>query len=225
MRLALSASLALGLGLAAAPAFAAEWQPSATGQVYVDATVYHDAVPDQINMSVSCNMNTPGSKPVLRENIASTMKAVSDVVGGEGKVRRSGAPYFYEYYGDMGKTSDFTGSFELIVIDMNPSAADKVVDKLSDLGCTGTWDVRLTSSTKFARQYKAELLAQIKDKQELYEELLGIKLSRVSSVSISTSTDGYNYNSYNSFNPETGMMRAYTTMSVTFDLGTGAPAK
>jgi uncharacterized protein YggE len=218
MRIALSASLALALSLAAAPAFAAEWQPSSTGQVSVDATIYHDAKPDQISMTVNCSVNDPAPKATLRENFGTTMKSLAEIVGGNGTVRRSGIPYFYDYYGSTGtKTDDYTGSMDMMIVNMSADAATKVQDRLAEFGCTGSWDIRLTSATSFARQYKDQLLAQIKDKQSLYEELLGVKLSRVSNVTVYTSMDGYN-----TFDPETGMVRAMTTMSVTFDLGTGA---
>jgi hypothetical protein len=217
MRTALSVPLAVAFSLAAAPAFAADWQPSPAGQVSMDAVVYHDAKPDKVNLSVSCSKNAPASRQVIREDFASIMKALSEAVGSNGTVRRSGVPSFYEYYGEFGRSEEnFTGQINLSILDITGGIAEQLMDKITDLECTGSWDIRAGASAAYARQYKTELLAQIEDKKALYEELLGMNLTRVHNISYYTSMDGYD-----TFDPETGLLRAMTTMSVTFDLGNG----
>jgi hypothetical protein len=77
-----------------------------------------------------------------------------------------------------------------------------------------------------------ELMSQITDKKEFYESILGKKLTKVSGLLLTTAVNngyssvvGYGGGYYGggglagNYDPETNMMEAITTLSITFDTG------
>ncbi len=226
MKTRLLLSLLPGL-LLATPAFAADMQlsPADSSSVYVDATVYHLATPDVVNMSVSCDMQTPKSKADLRQGFSSQLVAIKTLVGSDAKVRRNGTPNMYPSYMDpmmSPSSTQFTGNMVVSVMDIKNGSAQRIADGVEEIGCSVAWDARLIYSAKYAEQMHDELFEQLADKKALYEKLLGVTFSKVSNISVMTSPDYggsyYGAGSSNSYDPETNTMPAQTTLSITFDL-------
>lgn len=222
--------------LLATPAFAASvtMQPAETAAITVDATVYHLATPDTVNMSVSCDAPQADTKPNLRAQFNSMLQQMAQAAGGDATVRRNGSPTFYQSYGspmpvENGGTFSpsetdemYSGNMSVVILNIKNGAATRINNAVEDLGCSVSWDARLVNTTQYARDNHDALFAQLADKKAYYEDLLGVTLSRVSSIYVSTTEDtsGY-YAPSTSYDPETNTIPAMTTLSVTYDVGTG----
>ena len=226
-----SAALA-GAILTATPALAAEvrMQPSDVGSVSVDATVYHLATPDVVNMNVSCEAQKPGSKQQVRAEFRSMLQKMVSEVGSSGTVRRNGTPGIYQYYGSGPMPFDsteglevlYTGNMNVSVLDIKAGQGMRIGDAMEEMGCSVTWDARLLYTTKYAREQREELFEQLADKKLYFEQLLGVTLSKVSNIYVSTSQDGGYYGGMANYDPESNTLPAMTTLSVSYDIGTGA---
>ena len=228
MRMILSSAAASALLAIAPAALAAEWSVSEDATFYIDATVTHTATPDSVHMSVDCQIMEPISREAIRAEQKEYMNELSIAAGEGAKIRRGGAPTLYaytDYDPETGRPvkvepATYSGNFGYSVILANTANAEALAAAVEEMGCTYTWDPRLVYTGKYARENRAELVKQINEKKEFYEEVLGIKLTQVSNVSISTYVDfggGY-YGSSSPYDPEANSVSATTTMSITFDL-------
>lgn len=219
-------------------AFAAEidMEPADMGSVTVDATVYHLATPDIVNMSLSCEAPTPGTKAAIRRDFRDMLQAMISTVGSDGTVRRNGTPVVYPYYGPIPLPLDsngmplpdsgFGGSLNVSVLNIKNGAGQRIGDAMEEMGCSVTWDVRMLYTAKYSRQHRAELFEQLADKKEFFEDLLGTPLAKVSNIYFSTMPDssGY-YGSPASYDPESNSLPVMTTLSVTYDIGTARASR
>lgn len=226
---ALVSSAAAATLLTLAPAaMASEWNVSDEATFYIDATVTHAATPDLINMSVDCQIGDPLSREAIRAKIRDNLGKLTSAAGDGAKIRRSGAPTLYAFTnydpttGEPVKSSEatFSGNFGYTIQKIDADSATTLADAVESMGCTYTWDPRLVFTGKYAREHRAELMEQINEKKGIYEEILGIKLTQVSSVSFSTYVDSTFGGFYGSspYDAESNSVTATTTMSVTFDL-------
>lgn len=204
-------------------------QPAAEATVSVDATVYHLATPDIVNMNVSCEAPAPGSKAEVRAAFRDITQRVVSVAGSDAAVRRNGPPTVYQYYGPdplppIGALL-YGGTLNLSVLGIQNGAHQRISDAVEEMGCTLTWDVRFLQTVRYARDMHDELFAQINEKRRYFEELLGIALINVSNIYVNTSPDTGGYYGSTSFDPETGTLPAATVLSITYDIGTGKPQK
>ncbi len=228
MRILLSSAAAATLLAAAPAAFAADWKVSEDATFYIDATVTHTATPDLVNMSVDCQITEPMSREAVRAEVKEYMGDLQDSAGDSARVRRNSAPSLYQftnYDPETGlpepATDLYSGSFGYSIALMNTARAEELASTVEEIGCTYSWDPRLIYTGKYVRQNRAELMEQIDEKKEFYEEILGIELNQVSSISFSTyidSTYGAYYGSATSYDPESNTVNATTTLSITFDL-------
>lgn len=227
-----TAAIAAAL-LAASPAFAADVRmtPAEQGTVSVEATVYHLATPDVVNLSVSCEAPVPGGRQDVRAAFRDMLRAMNATVGTSGTVRRNGTPNIYQYYGSSPVPFDgvspeavlYSGTMTVSVLDVQEGQGMRISDAMEEFGCSVTWDARLLFTAKYAREKRDALFEQLADKKAYLEQLLGTALSRVSTVYVSTSPDsgGY-YGSFATYDPESNTLPAMTTLSVIYDIGTGA---
>lgn len=236
MRLRVS-SLPLAIAaMAIAPvAFAAEpFTIGEYGSFSVDAIVMHDATPDIINLNVSCDMQDPVSRAEMRDLLKEKQKQIASLVGSDGQVRRSGSPVVYPFYeappfDPSGRdimpskplVQRFTGNFSLVVRSVKKEASLRISDAIEDMGCGVNWDVRLMRTGQYARQHRAELMEQIEEKKAFFEDLLGKKLTQVSSMSTYTSVDYGYYGGSSMLDPETLTVPATTSLNMSFEFGTG----
>lgn len=223
----IASSAAAAAMLASAPAaFAAEWSVSEDATFYIDASVSHTVTPDFVNMSVECQLSEPMSRAQIRAEAKKYLDELSAAAGASARVQRNGAPSIYPnsydpLTGEYLKGADvtYTGTVSYAIHLKDAKNAADVAEAVENMGCTYAWDARLVKTGVYARQNRAELMAQINDKKEFYEEILGISLTQVSNVSISTYAESYGGGYYGSgYDPETNSVTATTTMSVTFDL-------
>lgn len=230
MRLRMSIPLAMAAMALAPAALAADVTPGQYGNFMVDAIVMHDAAPDLINFNVTCEVQNPLSRQDIREELARKQQEIQSLVGTNGQVRRSGSPTVYPYYDGMPMAEDgardakmasprFTGNYALVVRNVKKDAANRLSDGIEDIGCGVSWDVRLLRTASYARTHRAELMEQIIEKKAVFEELLGKKLTTVSSMSIWTSVDYGYYGGVGALDPETLMIPATTTLNMTFEFG------
>lgn len=227
-----SAALA-GALLTATPAFAAaevRMQPAEQGSITVDATVYHVATPDVVNMNVSCEAQQPGTKQAVRAGFRDMLLKMSSVVGTSGSVRRNGTPGIYQYYGPGPmpyESSDpqdilYSGNINVSVLNVKAGHGMRISDAMEEMGCSVSWDARLLNTTQYAREHREALFAQLAEKKLYFEQLLGISMSKVLGIYVSTSQDGGGYyGGLATYDPETNTFPAMTSLSVTYDIGTG----
>ncbi len=233
MRAFAQSAAIVGSLLLAAPAFAADvpMQPAETSTVTIDATVYHLATPDVVNLSVSCDAPAPGSKADVRSAFRGLLSKMNDAVGSNGTVRRNGSPSIYQYYGgampydatvsDM--SQQYSGNMSVSVLNVKNGAGQRIADAIEEMGCTLSWDARLLHTTKYASEHRDELMEQIAEKKAFYDKVLGVNLLKVSNMYVSTSQDtSAYYGVAASYDPESNTLPAMTMMSVTFEIGTGA---
>jgi hypothetical protein len=232
MRIRASLPIAVAVFAMAPAAFAAD--PLTVGEYgsfSVDATVLHEATPDVINQNVTCDVQNPLSRAEVREEAQRKMQQIVGIVGDDGQVRRNGSPSVYPFYegpvepridgeAAIAPSPRFTGSISMVVRNVKKDAAQSINDRIEDLGCSVNWDIRLLRTAAYARQHRAQLMEQIDEKKAVFEELLGKKLTKVSSMSLYTSVD-YGYGGYGSFDPQTLTVPATTTLNMTFEFGTG----
>lgn len=210
---------------------ATTFEISDAGSVTIDATVSHEATPDSVGLSLYCDFQTAVKKPDLRSNMRKTLGEIRALVGTNGKVRMVGGfNYYYSYQDPTAAVADqtFTGNVSMNITGMTAAQLKPIAEKVEDKGCTVTWDARIYYSGKYAKQMREELMERIDDKKEFIESLLGVKMNKVSYISISTSPDnsyggsvGYSATGGYSYDPESNTMQAMTTLSITFDIGKG----
>lgn len=224
--------LAAAFLLTATPAFAAQWSVADEASVTLDASVTHDATPDVLMLSVSCDVPTPSTRIAIREMSRQLMNDLKELAGEGSKVRRNGPPSIYNYSSDPTLSpadQQYSGTMNFTIQNISAAGAGKLADDVEQKGCNYTWDARLLYTTTYAKQMKEELMEQIEQKQEFTEELLGTKMNKVLSLSFSTTPDysggGYYGGGGSNYDPDTNTMQAVTTLSVTFDIGTGKAAK
>ncbi len=234
------AGLALGL-LAAAPAALAQsyYGPSSlNGTVSIDATVYHDAPADRIGLNLSCEITKPLSRAEIREDANRRMNLLAGVVGEDGKVRRSGSPMVYPYYAPISSfdefgnplpvtepaTPTFTGTVNLSITEVKKESAQRIADAVEDMGCNVNWDVQIVNTTSYIRTHRAALMAQISEKKEAFEEILGKKLTKISSLSSYTSPYYGYWGGSGNFDGETLSVPAQTTLNISYWIENDAPA-
>lgn len=223
------ALLGAPLLLSPALAFAAgPLAPAAEGSVSIDATVFHDVTPDEVAINVTCEIQTPAPRKVVREQFQQKLESLKTAVGQDGKLRRMGTPSIYGGYVDPSLPPSeplFTGTMSARISGVAAGSLVKVANVVEEAGCTPAWDVRLEYTGKYARENQEELMEQITDKKEFFESMLGTPLAKVMSVSVSTVLDapyGSYYGASTTYDPETNTAQAVTTLMMTFDIGTGS---
>lgn len=191
----------------------------------LDASVLVEATPDVINVSLTCSFNEPLSRSDVRRHIASTQKSLETDLGSYGKVRKQGTPSVYDHYDINGSIDGtYTGSVNFLIQNIAPENTAAIEKKLDEIaGCTSSWDARVFRFGALLRTHKEELMSQINEKKEIFEDLLGIKLDRVSGISAYGAVDtGGTYSYYgNTYDPMTNTIVFLLTMSITYDFGTG----
>lgn len=222
------------LALAAPTAFAADFAPSDSAYISLDASVAHEVTPDSINLAVSCDAPSALPRAELRQMFQDKFAAIKEIVGQNGKIRKTGSPSMYSSYSDsITSEPTFSGTATFYIRDIKKDAAVSMNDSIQEAGCSTTWDVRLYYTAKYAKEQKDELIEQINDKKEVYEDMMGVTLTKVSSLTIATSGDyagggyggGYGSISSSSYDPDSNTLPVVTTLNVTFDLTKKTDAK
>jgi predicted secreted protein len=219
----LSATVLSAALLVVPSAFAAEEQ---YGYVTVDATVYHAATPDVVILNATCSTLTGASRDATRTELRQWVENAKTMAGTQATVRKTSGYYLTPYYDYTDPNTSyskvptqFTGSVSFSVSGLKGEAVQKVVEGLEDQGCTTTWDVRATHTASYVRENKKELMDQINERKEVFEDLLGMKLTKITNLSYYSSanyTSNYNYGSGIDYDPETNMVQMTTTLSVTY---------
>lgn len=189
------------------------------GGISVDATVTKEVTPDFVAVNGYCEVSNMDSRDEVRTELTKTFNDVKSAVGSDGRVRRSGTPSVYPYYDtrDGMPTDKMSGSVNIFIRVVNLDAAQRISDILDEHACSPSWDVRLVDTEDHEMDLLDQLLSKVNKRKAVYEKLLGKKLTDVSGVSLSTWVDGWS-----SYDPETNKADATTTLSIMFDIGSGA---
>ncbi len=224
--------MAVGAMMLPSVALGAEFDAAEMGSMTIDANVSHTITPDSIALNVNCSSTVSLQLPELRKNFQQMISEIRTGVGTNGTVRRNGTASYYPGYDPSGQTLStpiFSGNFALRIVNIKPEGATAISNLIEDKGCTATWDARIRYSGKYAKELKDELFEQINDKKEFMENLLGKKLTKVSTVTLSTSLDagyagspyGMGYGTTSNYDPDSNTVEAITSLSITYDFGTG----
>lgn len=189
------------------------------GGISVDASVTEEVTPDFVAVNGYCEVVDLASRDAVRTALTKTFNDIKAAVGSDGRVRRSGSPSVYPYYDtrDGMATDKMSGSISVFIRVINVDAAQRISNILDERGCSPSWDVRLVDMEDHEMDLLDQLLSKVNKRKAVYEKLLGKKLTNVSGVSLSTWVDGWS-----SYDPETNKADATTTLSITFDIGSGA---
>jgi hypothetical protein len=183
--------------------------------VVVDASVTKEVTPDFIALNVYCDSGKMASRETAKDAMNQIYNDIKAAVGADGRVRRQGSVTVYPYYGETGTDSgSFTANLSMMIRILKPAATQRISDIVEEKGCSPNWDVRLVDSQTYEMDVLDDLTSRLNKRKQVFEKLLGKKLTTVSSVSLSTWVDGYS-----SYDPETNKAEATTTLSVSFDLG------
>ncbi len=207
--------------------------PADQSTVTVDASVEHSITPDSVFASLSCEVTASTTEGAVRESLQRKIETFRQAIGRP--VRRSGPMSVYPMDGHglmdgdaPGKPGRLAGNVAFTISGLTRSDAEKLEALLDQEKCTAIYDARVKSASKYVRQYRQELMAQIDESRLLFEEMLGQKLTKVSSMYFATTPDyqGSAYGGPSSlYDPETGTMPVVTSLSITFDIGTGKTAR
>lgn len=185
------------------------------GGVQVSADVTKSVTPDFVAINAYCDSGKQPSRQAARDMLNQLFTDIKNMVGKDGRVRKSGSVTPYPYYEPSGAASDsFTASLSVFIRITNKTRTQAINDFLEDRNCSANWDVRLISTQEHELSILDDLAKQLNARKTVFEKLLGKKLKNISSASLSTWVDGYS-----SYDPETNTADATSTLSVTFDLG------
>lgn len=189
------------------------------GGISVDATVVEEVTPDFVAANGYCEVSNMDSRDAVRTELAKIFADIKADVGSDGRVRRSGTPSVYPYYDtrDGMPTDKMSGSINVFIRVLSVDAAQRISDILDEHSCSPSWDVRLVDTEDHETDLLDQLISKVNKRKAVYEKLLGKKLTDVSGVSLSTWVDGWS-----SYDPETNKADATTTLSIMFDIGSGA---
>ncbi len=189
------------------------------GGISVDATVTKEVTPDFVAVNGYCEASNRDSRDEVRTELIKTFNAIKSEVGSDGRVRRSGTPSVYPYYDTRTgmPTDKMSGSISMVVHVTNIDAAQRISDILDKYSCNPSWDVRLIDTEDHEIDLLDQLVSKANKRKTVYEKLLGKKLKNIIGVSLSTWVDGWS-----SYDPETNKADATTTLSIIFDIGSGA---
>ncbi len=185
------------------------------GGVQVSADVTKSVTPDFIAINAYCDSGKQPSRQAARDMLNQLFTDIKNMVGKDGRVRKSGSVTPYPYYEPTGAVSDsYTANLSVFIRITNRTRTQAINDFLEGKNCSANWDVRLVNTQEYELSILDDLAKQLNARKTVFEKLLGKKLSNVSSASLSTWVDGYS-----SYDPDTNTADATTTLSVTFDLG------
>ncbi len=189
------------------------------GGISVDATVTKEVTPDFVAVNGYCEVSNMDSRDEVRTELSKIFTDIKADVGSDGRVRRSGTPSVYPFYDtrDGMPTDKMSGSLNVFIRVVNVDAAQRISDILDEHSCSPSWDVRLVDTEDHEMALLDQLLSKVNKRKAVYEKLLSKKLTDVSGVSLSTWVDGWS-----SYDPETNKADATTTLSIMFDIGSGA---
>lgn len=185
------------------------------GGITVDASITKEVKPDFVAINAYCDSGKKTTREEARTALQKVFLAIKATAGKDAKVRRASVGVSPYYDPSGGPTEGFMSSMNVLVRLVNVSAAQKLSDAIEDLGCSVNWDVRLQDPQDYELSIVDTLLSKLETRKKVFEKLLGKKLTKVSGASLYTWLDGYS-----SYDPETNMAEATTTLSVTFDTGT-----
>jgi hypothetical protein len=193
--------------------------PYGGGGISVDATVTEEVTPDFVAVSGYCEVSNMDSRDEVRTELSKIFTDIKADVGSDGRVRRSGTPSVYPFYDtrDGMPTDKMSGSINIFIRVVNVNAAQRISDILDEHSCSPSWDVRLVDTEDHETALLDQLISKVNKRKAVYEKLLSKKLTDVSGVSLSTWVDGWS-----SYDPETNKADATTTLSIMFDIGSGA---
>lgn len=185
------------------------------GGVSVDAMVTKEVTPDFVALNGWCTVND-STRTALKTQLDRLFADIKNMVGGNGRVRKTGGYSVYPVYDQMGKpqTDEFSGTLNVFIKFSNTQVSQQVADYLDEKGCTSNWDVRLNDTQTYELGVLDELITKLNKRKTVFEKLLKKSLTRVTGASLSTWIDGYS-----TYDPETNKAEAQTTLSVTFDVG------
>jgi hypothetical protein len=185
------------------------------GGVMVDASITKEVKPDFVAMNAYCDIGKQPSRETAKVEANKIFTAIKNAVGTDGRVRRMGTVSIYPYYDQTGSdTGSYSANISIFIRVLKPAAAQRISDAVENQGCSVNWDVRLTDPQSFEMDILDELASRLNKRKAVFEKLLGKKLNRVVSASLSTWADGYS-----SYDPETNTVDATTTLSISFDVG------
>ncbi|MBM3231321.1 hypothetical protein FJZ28_03255 [Candidatus Peregrinibacteria bacterium] len=207
-----------------APSAAAAMTAGEYASITLDANVLVGATPDMINASLSCSFNEPLSRAAMRTAIMAKQRDLQTIIGTAGTVRKIGTASIYDHYNTLGEIDGmFTGSVNYVIHNVKPEATASLDQKLDDSGCSTTWDARVFRFGHLIREHKTELMEQIEEKKSVFEDMLGLKLEKVTGMNVYGVIDtGSNYSYYgNPYDPLSNTVLFLLTLSITYDFGTG----
>ena len=186
--------------------------------VVIDVQVTREVTPNVINLNIWCQLPETGTRAEMRTAVERLYQSIKSTVGTDGRIRRQGGYSINPIYDHTGKqTNVFQGNLNALIRITKPSATLRISEAVEDAGCGTGWDVRMQDMQKEEMGALDELLSKLNTRKQLFEKLLGKKLTVVQSASLNTYIDGYS-----SYDPETNTAEAMTNLTVTFDLGTRA---
>lgn len=193
------------------------YYPGPYGGINVDASVTKEVTPDFVAVNAYCEVTNLDSREEVRAQLNALYDKIKAAVGTDGRVRRSGTIGIYPFYDPYSGAASgkMSGSLSLYIRIVNVSAAQRISDAIDDNACNPGWDVRLVDTEDYELSILDSLLTRVNKRKQVFEKLLGKKLTDVLGASLSTWVDGYS-----SYDPETNKADATTTLSITFDVGT-----
>lgn len=184
--------------------------------VQVSADITKSVTPDFIAINAYCDSGKQPSRQAVRDVLNAIYADIKNMVGKDGRVRKSGAVTAYPYYDQTtgASTESFNGSLSVFVKISNKARAQAINDYIEQKNCSVNWDVRLVNTQAHELSILDELAKQLNTRKAVFEKLLNKKLNTISSASLSTWVD-----SYGTYDPDTDTVDATTSLSVSFDLG------
>lgn len=188
------------------------------GSVTIDVSVMREVAPDYVTMTAYCETGPLTSRAEVKSAIASITQALRAAAGTDAKVRRGGGLNVMPYFENGAATGKFAGNVQFIVRFSNIAASARLAAAAEDQSCGVNWDARMQDTQAYELSLIDELKSKLEKRKIVFEKLLGERLGDMTSVSMYTSMDGWNYD------PETQKADATTTLSVTYGAGMNATA-
>lgn len=184
--------------------------------VTIDVQVTKEVTPDVITLNAWCQLPESGNRQQVRTELDALYLKLKNVVGTDGRIRKQGGYSINPVYDYTGKTSSmFQGNLNVLIRIAKTTATKRIADAVEDAGCGTGWDVRMQDMQEQEMAALDQLLTKLNTRKQVFEKLLGKKLTVVTSANLNTYIDGYS-----SYDPDTNTAEAITTLNVTFDLGT-----